>query len=125
MVGAQSAVTNTLVSLITNIVLVAITLIIMLSMSWQLTLLGIVILPLMILPSRAVGGILRRLTRGQQMDSNAKMNALMGETLNVSGALLVKLFGRQADEGARFGGYAADVRDIGIRTSVVGRWFWW
>ena len=123
-VGAQSAVTNTLVSLITNIVLVAITLIIMLSMSWQLTLLGIVILPLMILPSRAVGRILRRLTR-QQMDSNAKMNALMGETLNVSGALLVKLFGRQADEGARFGGYAADVRDIGIRTSVVGRWFWW
>jgi len=123
-VGAQSAVTSTLVGLVTNIVLVTITLVIMLGMSWQLTLLGVVILPLMVLPSRAVGRILRRLTR-QQMDSNAKMSALMGETLNVSGALLVKLFGRQADEGTRFGGYAADVRDIGVRTSVVGRWFRW
>ncbi len=123
-VGAQRAVTSTLVGIITNVVLLTITLGIMLYLQWQLTLLAIIILPLFILPSRRVGKILRRLTR-EQMEHNGKMNALMGETLNVSGALLVKLFGRRADEVARFSSHAADVRDIGVRSAVIGRWFFW
>ena len=69
------------------------------------------------LPARRVGNILRRLVR-EQMTLNAQMNALANETLNVSGALLVKLFGRVDAETARYGARAAAVRDVGIRQSV-------
>ena len=123
-VGAQRAVTSTLVGIVTNIVLVVITLGIMIYTDWRLTLLSVVILPLFILPSRRVGRILGRLTR-EQMQYNGKMNAQMGETLNVSGALLVKLFGRRQDEVGRFSEHAGSVRDVGIRQAVVGRWFFW
>jgi len=123
-VGAQRAVTTTLVGIITNIIMLTITLAIMLSLQWQLTILAVAILPLFILPSRRIGRILRRLTR-EQMENNSKMNALMGETLNVSGALLVKLFGQRNDEVTRFSGHAAAVRDAGVRQAVVGRWFFW
>lgn len=123
-VGAQRAVTTTLVGIITNIVMLTITLGIMIYLQWQLTLLAIVILPLFILPSRRIGRVLRRLTR-EQLEQNGKMNAQMGETLNVSGALLVKLFGRRPDEVERFATHAAAVRDIGIRSAVIGRWFFW
>lgn len=121
-VGAQRAVTNTLVSIVTSAIQVAATLAIMLSLDWRLTLLALVILPLFILPSRRVGRMLREIVN-QQLDLNAQMNALMNETLNVSGALLVKLFGRQHDEIARFGERANRVRDIGVRQAMVGRWF--
>ena len=121
-VGAQRAVTGTLVSIVTNIVLLTLTLGIMLRLEWRLTILAVAILPLFILPSRRVGRILRRLTR-RQMEANGQMNAMMGETLNVSGALLVKLFGRRRDEVAKFSERAAEVRDIGYRSAVVGRWF--
>lgn len=120
-VGAQRAVTGTLISIITNAVTVIITLAIMISLQWQLTLLALVLVPLFILPARRVGRILRRLVR-QQMERNAEMNAQMGETLNVSGALLVKLFGRADDEVSRFSKRAASVRDIGIQQALVGRW---
>ncbi|MEW5718325.1 MAG: ABC transporter ATP-binding protein [Chloroflexota bacterium] len=121
-VGAQRAVTNTLVSIITSAIQVAATLTIMLSLDWRLTLLALIILPLFILPSRRVGRLLREIVN-QQLDLNAQMNALMNETLNVSGALLVKLFGRQRDEVERFGERANRVRDIGVRQAMVGRWF--
>ncbi len=121
-VGAQRAVTSTLVGIITNVVLVVITLLYMIYLNWALTLLSVLILPLFILPSRRMGRILSRLTR-EQMERNGRMNAQMGETLNVSGALLVKLFGRRRDEVGRFGKHAADVRDIGVRQAVIGRWF--
>ncbi len=121
-VGAQRAVTGTLVSIITNLVSLLSTLAIMISLEWRLTLLGVVILPLFVLPARRVGRILRQLVR-QQMTENAEMNALMNETLNVSGALLVKLFGREPDEVTRFGERARQVRDIGVRQALVGRWF--
>jgi ATP-binding cassette subfamily B protein len=121
-VGAQRAVTNTLVSIVTSAIQVVATLAIMLSLDWRLTLLALVILPLFILPSRRVGRMLREIVN-QQLDLNAQMNALMNETLNVSGALLVKLFGRQRDEIARFGERANRVRDIGVRQAMVGRWF--
>ena len=121
-VGAQSAVTGTLIALASNLVSLVATLIIMLGLEWRLTLLGIAILPLFILPARRVGRTLRRITR-QSMDMNARMNAVMNETLNISGALLVKIFGRYADEVRRFSERAGDVRDIGVRQAVVGRWF--
>ena len=121
-VGAQRAVTDTLVSITTSTFQVTATLFIMLSLDWRLTLLALVILPLFILPSRRVARVLRAIVN-QQLDLNAQMNALMNETLNVSGALLVKLFGRQCDEIARFGERADRVAAIGVRQALVGRWF--
>jgi len=121
-VGAQQAVTSTLVTIISNLVSVVSTIAIMLALEWRLTLLGLAILPLFVLPARRVGRILRRLRR-RSMEENAEMNAVMNETLNVNGALLVKLFGREDDEMGRFSGRAAEVRDIGVESAVVGRWF--
>ncbi len=121
-VGAQGAITGTLVTLISNTVSLALTLAIMLSLEWRLTLLGIAILPLFILPARRIGRTLRTLTR-KGMDLNARMNAQMNETLNISGALLAKVFGRQRMEVERFRERSAGVRDIGVQQAVVGRWF--
>lgn len=121
-IGAQQAVTSTVTSIISNSLSLVSTLAIMLALEWRLTLLAIVILPLFILPARRFAGILREITR-EQLERNAQMNALMNETLNVSGALLVKLFGRAPLETQRFAQRAAAVRDTGIRQSLVGRWF--
>ncbi|MCD6284456.1 MAG: ABC transporter ATP-binding protein [Anaerolineae bacterium] len=120
--GAQRAVTGTLVSLVTNVITLISTLIVMISLDWRLTLIGVAIFPLLLIPSRKVGKILRRITR-KSMDITAQMNALMNETLNVSGALLVKIFGRGADESRRFSQRATEVRDMSIRRSMVARWF--
>ena len=121
-IGAQRAVTGTLVSIIVNVIALVSTLSIMISLEWRLTLLGVAILPLFILPARRVGRVLRRIAR-QSMEHNAQMNAMMNETLNVSGALLVKIFGRGPDEVAKFTERAGQVRDIGVRQSLIGRWF--
>ena len=121
-VGAQGAITGTLVTLISNTVSLALTLAVMLSLEWRLTLLAVAILPLFILPARRIGRTLRSLTR-QAMDQNARMNAQMNETLNISGALLAKVFGRQRMEVERFRERAAGVRDTGVRSAVIGRWF--
>jgi ATP-binding cassette subfamily B protein len=121
-VGAQNAVTGTLVSLVSNSLSTFATIAVMLGLEWRLTLAAVVILPLFIIPSRRVGRILRGITR-DQMDANAGMNAMMNETLNLSGALLVKLFGRTRDEDARFAQHAVEVRDLGVRRALVGRWF--
>ncbi len=121
-VDSQRAVTGTFIDIITNLVTLATTLSIMLSLEWRLTLLSIVIFPLFVLPARRVGRVLRQIVR-EALDKNAAMNALMSETLNVSGALLTKLFGRQPDEVAKFTQRSDDVADIGIRRALVGRWF--
>ena len=121
-VGAQSAVTGTLVTVVSNAFAATATLTVMLNLEWRLTLAAVAILPLFIYPSRRVGRILRGVTR-RQMEANARMNATMNETLNVSGALLVKLFGRTDDEDRRFGSQAAEVRDLGVRRALIGRWF--
>lgn len=121
-IGAQRAVTSTLVDIVTNIISLVSTLAIMVSLEWRLTLLGVAILPLFVLPSRRTGRLLRRITR-ERMDYNAEMNVLMNETLNVSGALLVKIFGREIDEMVRFTERAVRVRDSGIRQALIGRWF--
>ena len=121
-IGAQRAISNTLVTIISNIVTLAATLSIMIALEWRLTLLGLAILPLFIFPARRVGKILRDLRR-KSLENNAEMNASMNETLNVSGALLVKLFGREKSEGDRFRRHAQEVRDIGVQSAVVGHWF--
>jgi len=121
-IGAQRAISNTLVTIVSNFVTLVATLSIMIALEWRLTLLGLVILPFFIIPARRVGKILRDLRR-RSLENNAEMNATMNETLNVSGALLVKLFGREKSEGERFQTHAREVRDIGIRSAVVGHWF--
>jgi len=121
-VGAQNAISNTLVGIVTNIVQAVVILIVMLSLEWRLTLISVVIMPLFILAARRLGGRLREIAR-KQMDANAQMNALMNETLNISGALLVKLFGRAPVEVNRFQQRASAVRDLGIQRAVVGTTF--
>jgi ATP-binding cassette subfamily B protein len=121
-VGAQSAVNNTLISIVTNLITVAATLAVMLSIEWRLTLLGVGVLPFFIWAARRLGRQLRDIAR-DQMTWNAQMNAMMNETLNISGALLVKLFGRGQDEVQRFSQRAAQVRDGGVKRAVLGSQF--
>jgi ATP-binding cassette subfamily B protein len=121
-IGAQNAISNTIVSIITNLVQTIAVLIVMLSLEWRLTLVSVLILPLFILAARKMGALLRDTSR-QQMDAVAQMNALMNETLNIGGALLVKLFGRSATENQRFRERARRVRDVGVRRAVLGSTF--
>ncbi|MDH5372280.1 MAG: ABC transporter ATP-binding protein, partial [Acidimicrobiia bacterium] len=119
-VGAQQAVTGTFISIISNVVSVVFILIVMFQAEWRLTLLGIAALPLFVLPARRVARILRGVAEAQ-MEHNASMSAILQETFNVSGALLVKLFNRSEDEQARFNSEAAEVRDLGVRRALIGR----
>ena len=121
-IGAQRAVSGTLVDVFTNSITLVSALVIMLRLEWRLTLLAIAVLPLFLVPARFLGKKLRAIVR-QQMTLNAEMNAMMDETLNVSGALLVKLFGRAAAEVARFRGRAERVRQAGVRQAYMMRWF--
>jgi ATP-binding cassette, subfamily B, bacterial len=121
-VGAQRAVTGTLVTIVSNLVSLVLTLSVMMALEWRLTLLGLAVLPIFILPARRMGRILRQIRR-RSMELNAEMNASMNETLNVGGALLVKLFGRQEKEMANFSHHAAEVRDIGVKSAVIAQWF--
>jgi ATP-binding cassette subfamily B protein len=113
-VGAQQAVTGTMVTIASNIVTVVATFLLMLAIEWRLTLLAVAILPLFIVASRQVGRMLRKVAR-DQMEHNAAMSGILNETLNVSGVLLVKLFGRAAAEDRRFAAEAGMVRDLGVR----------
>jgi ATP-binding cassette subfamily B protein len=121
-VGAQNALTRTFINIITNLVTVIATVTIMFSLEWRLTLLSIAIVPVFLAPTRRVGRKLRQIRR-QSLELNARMNVLMQETLNIDGALLVKLFGRQADEKKRFRQRSKAVADSGVRSAMVGRWF--
>lgn len=121
-VGAQQAITGTLISLVSNSFASVVTIIVMLGIEWRLTLLAIVVLPLFVIPSRRVGKLLRGIAR-EQMVAQAEMNNSISEALNVSGALLAKLFGRSETEKERFTGHANDVKRLGIRRALVGRWF--
>ena len=121
-VGAQQAVTGTFVSLAANSLAVVVTMFAMFAIEWRLTLLAVAIVPGFIFASRRVGKMLRAVRR-DQMEYNARMNAQMQETLSVSGALLVKLFGRTTSEDAEFADRATKVRDLGVRQATIGRWF--
>jgi ATP-binding cassette subfamily B protein len=121
-VGAQNAISNTIVNIVTNFVEAVALLSVMLTLEWRLTVVSVLILPLFIITAQRLGNVLRDIAR-QAMDINAQMNAHMSETLNIGGALLVKLFGRTREEEKRFRERAANVRDIGIRRAVVGSSF--
>jgi len=121
-VGAQQAITGTFVSILSNLTAVAAILVVMLRADWRLTALAVLALPLFVVPARRVARLLRRISE-QQMEHNAAMSSILAETFNVSGALLVKLFGRERHEAERFAREAAQVRDLGVRRAMVGRWF--
>jgi ATP-binding cassette subfamily B protein len=121
-VGAQSAVTGTLPDIVTNGITLISTLVVMITIEWRLALLSVVVLPLFLLPARRVGRILRRIRR-QALEYNADMSSIITETLGINGVLLVKTFGRQRQEVARFRETSCNVRDTGVRQALVGRWF--
>ena len=120
--GAQQAFTGTLSNVVSNAIGVVLTLSVMFVLSWQITLLSLVLLPVFILPAKIVGKKLQALTR-ESYGLNAEMNNSMTERFNVSGALLVKLFGRPAQEEQAFRDKAGRVRDIGITSAMYGRIF--
>ena len=121
-VGAQSAISNTFVNIVTNLIQALAVLAVMLTLEWRLTLISIAILPFFLVAARRLGNRLRDIAR-LQLDFNAKMNAVLNELLNISGALLVKLFGRTAREDERFNARASDVRESGIQRAVTGTLF--
>ncbi len=121
-VGAQQAITGTFVSIVSNVISVMVILVVMIQADWRLTLLAVAALPLFVLPARRVAKVLRRVTQ-QQMDHEAKMSGILQESFNVSGALLVRLFGRWDEERERFSEQASLVRDYGVRRAMVGRGF--
>jgi len=121
-IGAQSALTGTLGSVVSNIVTVAFTLGAVAFFEWRLALLILILLPLFIAPAKRIGRQLQAITR-EGMDLNSEMNTTMTERFNVAGALLVKLFGRHDDEAEDFSSRAGRVRDIGVRSAMYGRVF--
>lgn len=121
-VGAQNAITGTVPNIITNAVTLVTTLAVMISIDWRLTLLSVIVLPLFILPARRVGRVLRDIRR-QAMEYNSDLSSKVNETLSINGSLLVKIFGRQELETSRFRETNVQVRDIGVRRALVGRWF--
>jgi ATP-binding cassette subfamily B protein len=121
-IGAQSAISNTFVSIFTSLIQAVVVLSVMFTLEWRLTIISIIILPLLLFAARNMGKRLREITR-QQLDIIAKMNAVMQELLNISGALLVKLFGRTVEEDDHFKQRAKAVRDINIHRAVTGAFF--
>lgn len=121
-IGAQQALTGTVGSVVSNGITLGTTVMAMAWLEWRLTLLALVVLPTFILPAKRVGRRLQAITR-QQMDLNASMNTTMTERFNVSGALLVKLFGRPDVESRTFAERADGVRAAGVRAALAGRSF--
>jgi ATP-binding cassette subfamily B protein len=120
--GAQQAFTDILSSVVANLVSVTLVLIVMFFLSWQITLVSLIILPVFVLPAKRVGRRLSSITR-ESYGLNAQMNTTMTERFNVSGALLVKLFGRPSDETGSFENKAGRVRDIGVTQAMYARVF--
>ena len=121
-IGAQRAFTSTLSSTVASTISVVVVGVAMLALSWQVTLLCLAIFPILLIVSRWVSGRLAGLTR-EQMDGNADLGNAMTERFNVGGAMLLKLFGRRAEEDAVFASKAATVRDLGVRISLLTRIF--
>ncbi|MEU2227431.1 ABC transporter ATP-binding protein [Streptomyces sp. NPDC018347] len=117
-IGAQRAFANTLSGVVSNLVTLVLTLAVMLTLSWQITLLALVLLPVFVLPARRMGGRMARMQR-EAAALNAAMGTRMTERFSAPGATLVKLFGRPEEESAEFAARAARVRDIGVRTATA------
>ena len=120
--GAQQAFTSTLSSVVSNVVSLVLVLVTMLVLSWQITLVALLLLPVFVLPARWVGRKLADISR-ESMQLNAAMSQTMTERFNVSGALLVKIFGRLPEESASFSAKAERVRDIGVVSAMYSRVF--
>jgi ATP-binding cassette subfamily B protein len=120
--GAQRAFTSTLSGVVSNVIQLALTAAVMFSLSWQITAISVAMLPLFMIPARRVGKKLAEITR-ESYNLDAKMDSTMTERFNVSGALLVKLFGRPEHESAKFAERADRVRDIGIQQAMFSRTF--
>ena len=119
-VGAQQAVTNTLGTVVQNVISLAVTLSVMIALEWHLTVFTLLVLPAFVVAARRIGPPLQRITR-EQMQVNAEMNNMTAERFNVSGALLVKLFGHLDEEHDAFADRAARVRDIGVSGAMYSR----
>ncbi len=117
-IGAQRAFSDTLSGVVSNLVTLTLTLVVMLSLSWQITLLALVLLPVFVWPARRMGNRLARMER-EAADHNAAMGTQMTERFSAPGATLVKLYGRPSDESAEFRARADRVADIGVRTAMV------
>ncbi|MGW7528948.1 ABC transporter ATP-binding protein [Streptomyces sp. NPDC054783] len=117
-IGAQRAFANTLSGVVSNLVTLLLTLAVMLTLSWQITLLALVLLPVFVLPARRMGTRMARMQR-EAAALNAAMGTRMTERFSAPGATLVKLFGRPEEESAEFAARAARVRDIGVRTATA------
>ncbi|HCA84442.1 MAG TPA: ABC transporter, partial [Streptomyces sp.] len=117
-IGAQRAFSDTLSGVAGNLVTLVLTLVVMIGLSWQITLLALLLLPVFVLPARRMGSRLARLER-EAAHHNALMSTQMTERFSAPGATLVKLFGRPAEESAEFAARARRVRDIGVRTAMT------
>lgn len=121
-IGAQQAFTSTLGGVVGNLITAVVVLVTMFLLSWQVTLLSLLLVPLFLLPARWMGRRLQALTK-EQMVMNAQMSTQMTERFNVAGALLVTLFGRSREEHGEFAHRAGRVRDAGISIAMANRWF--
>src|ERR1700751_892804 len=120
--GAQQAITTTLSSVLSSAVALIAILITLFYLSWLVSVIALVLIPLFIFPARRLGRRMQRLTR-ESMQLDAEMGSMMNERFNVAGAMLVKLFGRPREESEQFAGKAAKVRDIGVVTAMYGQVF--
>ena len=116
-IGAQRAFTSALSGVVTNVIALFLTLGVMLTLSWQVTLVALVLLPVFLMPARRIGARVGGLDR-EAAEHNAAMTSQMTERFSAPGATLVKLFGRPAVEAAEFGGRAQRVSEIGVRTAM-------
>ncbi len=121
-IGAQQAFTSTLSGVVGNVIGLVAVIVAMLTLSWQITLLSLVLLPIFLVPARWMGRALQTMTR-EQMSLNAEMSTQMTERFNVAGALLVKLFGRPTEEADEFAARASRVRDTGVKIAMANRVF--
>ncbi|QYB03378.1 ABC transporter ATP-binding protein/permease [Rhodococcus sp. USK10] len=117
-IGAQRAFSDTLSGVVSNLVTLGITLIVMIGISWQITLCALLLLPIFVLPARTMGARLAQLNR-EAANHNSVMSTQMTERFSAPGATLVKLFGRPSEESAEFAVRARRVRNIGVRTAML------
>ncbi|MEJ7756485.1 MAG: ABC transporter ATP-binding protein [Nocardioidaceae bacterium] len=118
-IGAQRAFSDTLSGVVSNVVTLVLTLVVMLGISWQITALALVLLPVFVLPARRMGAPSGAASAARRPTTTRSMSTQMTERFSAPGATLVKLFGRPEDESAEFAARASRVRDIGVRTAMV------
>jgi ATP-binding cassette subfamily B protein len=121
-IEAQQAISSLLTMVVSSLLSLVLVLAAMFYLSWQVTVVALILIPTFLLPARLIGRRLQRFTR-ESMQLNAEMSSLMNERFNVAGAMLVKLYGRRRDEDDMFGNRAARVRNINVLTAVYGRVF--